>query len=293
MAKSREPAGQPLKAAVLSVEDCQKALLKIDRRIADLEGFDTSVLTKRFDSRLSDLALLVNNTLRDIFGADTNEYKDFSIAGLDAGGMVVRMNSYPDPASVVQGHAKRGIERAVGRLNTLKQVLQERIDDSAEQVVMAAPEHAPITSRKVFLVHGHDQGAKEMVARLLEKLSLDVVVLHEQPDGGRSIIEKFERHTDDVAFAVVLFTPDDVGYRAGHQDEARPRPRQNVLYELGYFVGRLTRQRVCVLHTGDVEVPSDYLNVLFTAIDTGGAWRLLLARELTEAGIEVDFRKAI
>jgi CAP12/Pycsar effector protein, TIR domain len=64
-------------------------------------------------------------------------------------------------------------------------------------------------SRKVFIVHGHDGEAKLSVARFIEKLDLKPVILHERPDGGKTIIEKFERYSD-VGFAVVLFTPDDL-----------------------------------------------------------------------------------
>jgi predicted nucleotide-binding protein len=290
MAKSRTPE-TTLRAAQLGVDECKRALPKIDRRLEDLQTFPVDMLTRRFDPKLSDLKLLVNNTLRDILGADTSEYAEFEIKNLDVGGLVMRMDGSRDPPHLVREYAQRGLESAVGKLTTLRRVLEERIADNAQEPAKAPAAGETGVSRKVFLVHGHDVGTKEMVARFLEKLSLDVVVLHEQPDGGRSIIEKFERHSD-VAFAVVLFTPDDEGYRMGHPEEARPRARQNVLYELGYFVGRLNRERVCVLHTGDVEIPSDYLNVLFTAIDGHGAWRMLLARELNAAGIDVDPRKA-
>lgn len=142
------------------------------------------------------------------------------------------------------------------------------------------------------MVHGHDAGTKEAVARFISALGFDPVVLHEQPNQGKTIIEKFEAHAD-VGFAVVLFTPDDVGHPAGAPDKAASRPRQNVVLELGFFLGSLERGRVCVLYRHGVEIPSDYSGVLFVPFDDAGAWRFLLAKEMKAAGLNVDLNKVI
>ena len=92
-----------------------------------------------------------------------------------------------------------------------------------------------LQSKKVFIVHGHDEAAKESVARFLEKLKLEPIILHEQPNSGRTLIEKFEVYAD-VGFAVVLLTPDDVGSPASEAraGSMKHRARQNVILELGY-----------------------------------------------------------
>jgi predicted nucleotide-binding protein len=142
--------------------------------------------------------------------------------------------------------------------------------------------------RAVFVVHGHDEAMKQSVARFLEKLDLKPIILHEQANKGRTIIEKFEAHSSEVGFAVVLLSPDDVG---GPKDgEMKPRARQNVVLELGYFIGKLGRGKVCALHTGDVELPSDLHGVLWLSYE--GDWRLKLAKEIKEADIDVDLNKA-
>lgn len=147
----------------------------------------------------------------------------------------------------------------------------------------------PNNSRKVFVVHGHDDAMTQSVARFLERLDLEAVILHEQPSKGRTVIEKFEAHSD-VGFAVVLLTPDDeCRSNAGLQKRAR----QNVILELGYFIGRLTRARVCPLYVEGVEIPSDIHGVVYVPFDEGGGWRLKLAKEISAAGIEVDLNRAI
>jgi hypothetical protein len=142
-------------------------------------------------------------------------------------------------------------------------------------------------SRKVFLVHGHAEEPKQTVASFLRTLGLEVVILHEQANRGQTIIEKFEKHSD-VRFAVVLLTPDDVGASVLHPEKTRCRARQNVILELGYFLAKLGRNKVCCLYVEGVEQPSDYDGVLYVPYDQGGAWRSKLAKELSAAEIDVD-----
>ncbi len=146
------------------------------------------------------------------------------------------------------------------------------------------------TTKQIFIVHGRDEQLKETAARFLEKLGLLPIILHEQPDKGRTVIEKFEQCAE-VGFAVVLLTPDDVG--SLKDGELHPRARQNVIFELGYFIGRLGRERVVALHRDEVELPSDYAGVIYTSVDAGGAWKFALARELKAAGMDVDLNRIV
>jgi predicted nucleotide-binding protein len=149
------------------------------------------------------------------------------------------------------------------------------------------------SGNRVFLVHGHDEATLQACARFIESLGLPVTVLREQPNQGRTIIEKFVDHAD-VAFAVVLLTPDDRGGALSMPcEQQRNRARQNVVLELGFFLGRLGRERVCALYADGVEVPSDYHGVAFVSLDSKMAWKLELARELKAAGLPIDMNKAV
>lgn len=145
-----------------------------------------------------------------------------------------------------------------------------------------------LDSRKVFVVHGHDNEAKESVARFLEKLGLLPIILHEQASAGRTIIEKFEIFSQDVAFAVILLTPDDVGTTVTNPSELKKRARQNVIMELGYFIGKLGRTHVCALHKKGVELPSDYQGVLYIEMDGSSAWKAKLAQELVQSKVRIE-----
>ena len=160
-------------------------------------------------------------------------------------------------------------------------------DESQTLVPSVIDGNGQIDSKEVFIVHGRDNEAKETVARFLAQLELNPVILHEQPNKGSTIIEKFERHAQP-AFAVVLLTPDDVGALQGDEDNLNPRARQNVIFELGFFIGSLGRGRVCALTKGNVEIPSDYEGVVYIPLDDTGGWKMSLVRELKTAGLDVD-----
>ncbi|MHB8382052.1 MAG: TIR domain-containing protein [Candidatus Binataceae bacterium] len=166
--------------------------------------------------------------------------------------------------------------------------------ESAAQPVAAAPAGGASTkARAVFVVHGHDSGTKETVARFLEHLDLKAIILHEQADKGRTIIEKFADHSD-VVYAIVLLTADDRGgTRDTPHDKQSFRARQNVILEFGYFLAKLGRKGVRALYQEGVEIPSDYSGVLCTVLDNEGAWRINLAREIKAAGIEIDLNNAV
>lgn len=157
----------------------------------------------------------------------------------------------------------------------------------------AVPAAASIGStrelQRVFIVHGHNREAKFEVQALLGRLGLEGVILDEQSGRGETIIEKFEREADGAAFAVVLLTADDKGgIASAGPDELRPRARQNVILELGYFAAKLGRGHVCALRQGAVEIPSDYNGVQYLDYDAAGAWKTALARELRDVGLRVD-----
>ena len=171
----------------------------------------------------------------------------------------------------------------------------ERLDLFCETAPAVATPGEAVGSEdqsKIFVVHGHDEGAREGVARFLEKIGLIAIILSEQPNRGRTIIEKFVDSAREVGFAVVLLTPDDLGEAAANEAQ-KARARQNVVFELGYFVGSLGRGRACLLRKGEVEIPSDLYGVVYTTMDSGNGWKIELARELKDAGFKFDASKAL
>ncbi|ENY73605.1 nucleic acid-binding protein [Aeromonas diversa CDC 2478-85] len=132
----------------------------------------------------------------------------------------------------------------------------------------AASQNAPSKSKKVFVVHGRDDIAKTNLEVFLHEIGLDPVVLHRQADEGLTIIEKFEKHSD-VGYAFILLTPDEVAYLKSEESKDEKdrvkefRARPNVIFEFGYFVGKLGRSRVCCLYTGDVSLPSDVSGMIY------------------------------
>lgn len=203
-------------------------------------------------------------------------------------GPMVYAGPFPFPQEVAD--LRKDVSSKLRRLTSLKEQLPLYGDGPSSPAPLPTETAQPLGTG-VFIVHGHHEALKQQAARTVERLTGSAaVILHEQPDGGRTIIEKFELYASEVGFAVILLTADDRG-GAMTSDQLQPRARQNVVFELGYFVGRLGRSRVTVLYDAGVELPSDMSGVLYTPADEGGAWQLKLAREMKAAGITVDINK--
>ena len=176
--------------------------------------------------------------------------------------------------------ARHAIELARGRA----QALAKR---GPSPVATAQGQPAARPSNRVFVVHGHDSSLTNEVAAFVGNLGLEVVILKDKPNAGRTLIEKFEDYAD-VSYAVVLLTPDDVGRPAAAIASSTlvPRARQNVILEWGFFMGKKGRDRVAVLYKGGVEKPSDIGGIAYVPADDEG-WKLELVRELKHAGFSV------
>lgn len=142
-----------------------------------------------------------------------------------------------------------------------------------------------IDKKKVFIVHGHQETIKSKVAYFVEKLGLDAIILSEQTNTGNTIIEKIERNSD-VGFAIIIYTGCDFG--GEDSSNLKKRARQNVVFEHGYFCGKLGRDKVSVLTEKDVELLGDVNGLVYIELDNDGGWKLKLARELKKAGLPVD-----
>jgi predicted nucleotide-binding protein len=204
-----------------------------------------------------------------------------------------RISSIYDGPPTLQEKFDKTLERLGGRVERLGSI-RDRLDLFDEQESGASADRVASSSdagQTVFLVHGRDSGSKHEVARAIEQLTgRTPVILHEQLDRGRTVIEKFETHASDAGAAVVLLTSDDEGrVKSGEpQAEFAGRARQNVVYELGWFHGRLGRGKVIALLSDIVEKPSDLDGVLYLPLDSSGTWKLRLGQELRAAGVDAD-----
>jgi len=224
--------------------------------------------------------------LQTLFSTD-KFFQEYNSLGVSS----IRMN--PDLAErsrytlgSINGSITR-LRAILGKLDLIQELSTLKVSSAPSSDVAVAT-----ASTEVFLVHGHNGELKQTVARLLEKQGLVVKILHELPDGGRTIIEKFE-HYSGAGFAVVLHTPDDVGAARSAFDKdstaaLKGRARPNVLLEHGYFLAKLGRHRVAAIRMGDTEVPSDLSGVLYIPWDSDGAWKFKLVKEMKTAGMPVD-----
>lgn len=172
------------------------------------------------------------------------------------------------------------LDNMIGILNAY---LLSGFDERADHKRAKTP-----SMEKIFVVHGHADDVSQEVARTIEKLGLEAIVLREQPNTGKTIIEKFEEYAKDVNFAVILLTADD---KIEGVDQFRAR--QNVVFEMGYFMGALGRNHVMCMLQENVEKPGDIDGVVYTQIDKVGIWKYSLVKELKACGYKVDANKVL
>lgn len=185
---------------------------------------------------------------------------------------------------------KMGLESTKDTFTVYLEEIKESISSCTPN---SSEESSKRENRKIFIVHGHDEAAKIEIARFLEHLDFEPIILHEQADKGLTIIEKIESYSN-VGFAVVLYTECDLG-RAKEDDESKQhyRARQNVVFEHGFLIGKLKRENVCALVKGNVETPGDISGVVYTLFDSAGGWKLKLLKNMQAAGYEIDTSKLI
>lgn len=185
--------------------------------------------------------------------------------------------------------SERNHSESVRRFNALfLDYLREAISDIlvANPELESNPEPRKLGNR-VFIIHGHDEGLKAQVQLLLQRAGVSNLVLHEIPDKGRTIIDKLEQESQGANYAIALMTPDDV------IEGGEARARQNVVLEIGYFMGVLGKERLRLLVKDGVTVPSDLSGILYEKHDSSGAWKSKILKELQAAGIYVDIQAAI
>lgn len=257
-----------------------KAIQRLQKALNAIEGLkQLSSSSPEFQKWDRNTEIAIANT----FGENSRHVSDFTSIG------------YASPiatSTMTKSDYQRwyiwGLEKATSVLQSMIEEVEEYWEnDSLTGVSTSDRKTSPEHLQNVFIIHGRDDGTKEIVARFIERLGLKPIILDEQPNQGQTIIEKFEQHAE-VEFAIALLTPDDTGGLSEDEQSLKPRARQNVIFELGYFTGKLGRRRVCALTKGHVDIPSDYYGVLYIPFEESGAWRMKLLGELKTAGFEVD-----
>lgn len=237
------------------------------------------------DPRFKEWEFRADRFLAKHYGQESEERIRFS---------KVDFGEYHGQNDILAGiRCKSGLQEAKAIFKVyLDELEQEDFDRAAERIKAVGGEVVKINNwvekkyDKVFIVHGHDEALKQEVARIVEKQGLEAIILSEQANQGKTIIEKIEENSD-VGAAICLFTGDDYG-RAKDATSENLRARQNVVFEAGYFMGKLGRGNVILIASPDIEIPSDLQGVVYTNKDM---WQTDVLRELKAIGYNVDFNK--
>lgn len=291
---ARSPKNSEPTLTVLTPDEIERGIARLTKLIADVEAFDPMSVTMRHPPEVAAMDARIVETLEKIFGSNSTQLRRYkNQATIGPHGVVMVSSIGPRPGV---GEYKAELQKSHhSGLTMLREILRSLEEERAEHASSSVPPTKALTaprkqSKKVFIVHGHDNEAKQEVARFVEKMGYTPVILHEQVSRGQTIIEKIEANSE-VDFAIVLLTPDDTGAAVGGAPQ--PRARQNVILELGYFIAHLKRSHVFAVKRGQVEVPSDFSGVVYHDLDSAGAWKQDLAKEMQGAGLEVDWNKVM
>ncbi len=219
----------------------------------------------------------VKRGLSKIFGENSFEYKTFSdlkfyySPGIIVGG--VDYSSY-DRESFINAYEVT--------MNNLADYKKEFEKEKLKIVKKNKKTNNKVFDNRVFIVHGHNNEAKDSLSNFLRKIKLDPIILHEQISGGLTIIEKLEKYSE-VEGAIALFTADDMG-KSKKEEELKNRARQNVVFEAGMFLGKLGRNRLIILKEKGVSDISDLDGILYIDIDSNNSWHFQVAKELKAMG---------
>ena len=249
--------------------DWQNKLRKLYNEIDELKNKDSSS-----DSDFKAWKTDVQLCLSGLYGENSIQFKNF--------------NSRHFSPMVIGGNTDWH-KPYVRDLETTKKEFERYICDFEEEGINTNMGKNRTSNNKVFIVHGHDGELKEKVARRLEQQGIEAIILSEQVNRGRTIIEKLEAYSD-VNVAIILFTQDDLGVAKEEKGNEKYRARQNVVFEAGYFMGYLGRENIIMIADENVEIPGDLSGMVYTTRDS---WEFEMLKELNAAGKKVNMNKLL
>ena len=249
--------------------DWQNKLRKLYNEIDELNNKDSSS-----DSDFKAWKTDVQLCLSGLYGENSIQFKNF--------------NSRHFSPMVIGGNTDWH-KPYVRDLETTKKEFERYICDFEEEGINTNMGKNRTSNNKVFIVHGHDGELKEKVARRLEQQGIEAIILSEQVNRGRTIIEKLEAYSD-VNVAIILFTQDDLGVAKEEKGNEKYRARQNVVFEAGYFMGYLGRENIIMIADENVEIPGDLSGMVYTTRDS---WEFEMLKELNAAGMKVNMNKLL
>jgi predicted nucleotide-binding protein len=273
---------------------------QLEQRIAKgRELLAITVPVQRYDDYFTGRTIAYDETAKDDFFEQYKKWTNYNVELLNASFDTANSKYTTEYKNAGQQFfissntdiIKEQKDEIKSKITTLESFI-ERLDlisciGSANSITSLKTEKHSIQTNKVFVVHGHNETVKQTVARTLEKLGLEPIILNEQNNSGKTIIEKFEENSSNVDFAVILLTAYDEG-KSKKEEKYKNRARQNVVFEMGYFTGKLGRNRVLLLLENGVDKPSDLDGIVYTPIDENDGWKLKLVKELKAAHFTVS-----
>jgi predicted nucleotide-binding protein len=259
--------------------------------IEELKSFPTLFVIEN-EPKPSKIGYITDISIRTteirIHFAIDNAFPELATGTIDALGMEIDLGRW----ELSRTHWAIKDENVFEILTRRQLITKSQIDSSETQriahiptAIQSEPNQLQLDTSKVFIVHGHDELAKLDMANFIIGLGLEPIILHQQASSGRTIIEKIEYYSN-VGFGIVLYTPCDIGSKAGELTGFY-RARQNVVFEHGYLIGKLSRPRVVAVVKGNIETPNDISGVVYIPMNETKEWKQDILKEMRSVGYSV------
>lgn len=254
--------------------------MEISNKLKRLESIEMGIKNISYDN---DSKILKEKTrLVRFINKNLGDYKEFikDIEGISFYSSVFFIGGNQNSE---EKQEKEFWEKGVLELLSVIDILKEELKlDMDEEIYENSNEKLNniVENKKVFIIHGHDDVLKNEVKSFIYSIKLQPIILSEENNYGDTIIEKFERQSNEAMFAIALFTDDD-------QFNEEKRARQNVIFEYGYFIGKLGRRKTFYLKKGDITIPSDIQGIAHSSYDED--WRRELFGTLRTSGFDLNF----
>ena len=152
----------------------------------------------------------------------------------------------------------------------------------------------PPVKNKLFVIHGLDEKMNAPMIEFLISLGLEPILMRDKENSAKPIAVKFTQY-NDIDFALAILSGDDFVYRKenGKPQSSHLKADQGVVFELGFWLGKLGRDRVIAFYYDqkNFRCPTEFFDLRYVPFDKNGGWHWELVERLNQCNFKIDPKK--
>jgi predicted nucleotide-binding protein len=262
MARGKNPQQPLIEPKVFtSLSEIEAGITKLRRRLKEVDDLDPRIIRYN-DQRVRNIESNISTTIQEIFGTNSPEFREHGHHRIWHGGFFTDEDHARDQHSFTEGipQSKTALENLIDRLEEKKLDFSSSVIETKVGNTQAEPANR---ERRVFISHGLTTDWREVQAFIEKDLNLLTLELAQEPNRGRTVLQKLEEESERCCYAVIVMTGDD------KTEDGQRRTRENVIHEIGYFQGKFGLSNVCLLHEEGVNIPSNIHGLVYIPFPSG------------------------